>query len=116
MHVEDIYKAKALLKSSITMRLEMMMLDNGHTIGINQSLCLPKAELKTKKLNQTAALLSFGWVLTAALLSFGWVFDVQLDWPVNKSPSDEVYRVGDGGPDHAVVLHLSFKMNCRDFL
>ena len=21
-------------------------------------------------------------------------------------PSDEVYRIGDGGPDHAVVLHI----------
>ena len=36
--------------------------------GINQLLYLPKAELNTKKLNQTAA-----------LLLFGWVFGVQLD-------------------------------------
>ena len=43
----------------------MMMFNHGHTICINQCLCLPKAELKTKncqKLNQTAAVLSFGWV------------------------------------------------------
>ena len=48
MLVKDIYKAKALLESSISMLLEMMMLDDGHAIGINQCLCLPKAELKTK--------------------------------------------------------------------
>ena len=34
MHVEDIYKAKALLKSSISMPLEMMMLDDGYAIAI----------------------------------------------------------------------------------
>ena len=35
MNVEDIYKAKALLKSSISMALEMMMLDDGYAIAIN---------------------------------------------------------------------------------
>ena len=35
MHVEDIYKANALLKSSINMPLEMMMLDDGNEIAIN---------------------------------------------------------------------------------
>ena len=35
MHVDDIYKAKALLKSSISMPLKMMMLDNGYAIAIN---------------------------------------------------------------------------------
>ena len=35
MHVEDIYKAKTLLKSSISMLLKMMMLDDGYTIAIN---------------------------------------------------------------------------------
>ena len=35
MHVEEIYKAKALLKSSISMPLEMMMLDGGYAIAIN---------------------------------------------------------------------------------
>ena len=40
-------------------------------LGINYLLCLPKAELKTKNsLNQTAALLSFGWV-------FGFQLDSQ---------------------------------------
>ena len=34
-HVEDVYKAKALLKSSISMPLEMMMLDDGYLIAIN---------------------------------------------------------------------------------
>ena len=32
---EDIYKAKALLKSSINMLVEMMMLDDGYAIAIN---------------------------------------------------------------------------------
>ena len=35
MHVEDIYMAKALLKSSISMPLKMMMIDDGHAIAIN---------------------------------------------------------------------------------
>ena len=35
MNVEDIYKAKALLKSSISMALEKMMLDDGYVIAIN---------------------------------------------------------------------------------
>ena len=35
MHVEEIHKAKALLKSSISIPLEMMMLDVGHVIAIN---------------------------------------------------------------------------------
>ena len=35
MHVEEIYKAKTLLKSSISMSLEMMMLDDGYAIAIN---------------------------------------------------------------------------------
>ena len=47
MLVEDIYKAIALLKSSIRMLLEMMF-DDGYAIAINKWLCLPKAELKTK--------------------------------------------------------------------
>ena len=34
IHVEDIYKAKALFKSSISMPLEMM-LDDGYAIAIN---------------------------------------------------------------------------------
>ena len=28
-------------------------------------------------------------------------------------PSDEVYRVGDGGPDHAVVLQMKVKIKFR---
>ena len=68
--VENSYKADAdanadadadcLVESSTSTLLEMMVLDDGHLIGSNQCLCLPKAELKTKKLNLTAALLSFG--------------------------------------------------------
>ena len=34
-HVEHIYKAKALLKSSISIFLEMMMIDDGYAIAIN---------------------------------------------------------------------------------
>ena len=32
----------------IIMLLEMMLIEDGHAIGINYCLCLPKAELKTK--------------------------------------------------------------------
>ena len=35
MHVEEIYNAKALLKSSISMPVEMMILDDGYAIAIN---------------------------------------------------------------------------------
>ena len=35
IHVEGIYKAIALLKSSISMSLEMMMLDDGYAMAIN---------------------------------------------------------------------------------
>ena len=35
MHEEEIYKAKALLMFSISMSLEMMMLDDGYAIAIN---------------------------------------------------------------------------------
>ena len=30
-------------------------------------------------------------------------------------PSDEVYFVGNGGPDHAVVLHMSLKVTRYTF-
>ena len=43
-------------------------LDNDNVIGSNQCLCVPKADLNTKKLNQTAT-----------LLLFVGVFGVQLD-------------------------------------
>ena len=29
-------------------------------------------------------------------------------------PSDEVYRVGDGGPDHAVVPHMTIGLELKD--
>ena len=35
MHVEDIYKAKALLMSSLCMLPEIIMLDDGYAIAIN---------------------------------------------------------------------------------
>ena len=40
--------ADCLVESSTSTLLEMMVLDDGHLIGSNQCLCLPKAELKTK--------------------------------------------------------------------
>ena len=58
MLVEDFYKADAdadtgtnaecLVESSTSMLLEMMVLDDCHVKAINQCLCMPKAELKTK--------------------------------------------------------------------
>ena len=50
-----------------------MVLEDSYEIGINKCLCLPKADLKTK--NSTKRQLN----QTAALLSFGWVFGFQLD-------------------------------------
>ena len=40
----------------------MMMFDDCYTIGINQWLCLPKAELKTKNSTKRRRMASFGWV------------------------------------------------------
>ena len=42
--------------------LILIFLDNDDVIGSNQCLCLPTAEgrVENQKLNQTAALLSFG--------------------------------------------------------
>ena len=51
-------------------------------------VCLPKAELGTK--NSLVESLVFNSI--AQLISL---------------PTDEVYPVGNGGPDHAVVLHMS---------
>ena len=60
MLVEDFYEADAfadtdadadadyLVESSTSMLPELKMVDDGHAIDINQCLCLPKAELKTK--------------------------------------------------------------------
>ena len=42
------------------MLVEMMMLDDGHEIGINEWLCLPKAELQTK--NSTKRQLCYRFV------------------------------------------------------
>ena len=38
MNVDDIYKAKAMLKSSISMLVKMMMLDDGYAIAINYTV------------------------------------------------------------------------------
>ena len=46
----------------------MMMLDDCHAIGINQCLCLPKAELYTKnstKRQQSCLLVEF-WIFNSA--------------------------------------------------
>ena len=51
MLVEDIYKAIALLKSSITLLLEMMMLDDGYTIAIISWLSA-EGRVENQKLNQ----------------------------------------------------------------
>ena len=51
-----------------------MILDDGHAIGINQWLSA-EGRVENQKLNQTAA-----------LLSFGWVFGFQLDSLENKCP------------------------------
>ena len=70
-------------------------LDNDDVIGSNQCLCLPKAELNTK--NSTKRQLCCRLVEFLVFNSIGQLISL---------PSDEVYRVGDGGPDHAVVLHI----------
>ena len=58
-------------------------------------LCLPKAELNTK--NSTKRQLCCHLVEFLVFNSIGQLISL---------PSDEVYRVGDGDPDHAVVLHI----------
>ena len=64
--------------------------------GINQLLCLPKAELNTK--NSTKRQLCCRLVEFLVFNSIGQLISL---------PSDEVYRVCDDGPDHAVVLQLA---------
>ena len=71
------------------------MMNEYDVIGINQCLCLPKAELNTK--NSTKRQLCCRLV---EFLVFNSIYQLI------SLPSDEVYRVGDGGPDHAVVLHI----------
>ena len=73
--VEDFY---LLEKSSTSMLLEMMMFNDGHAIGINQCLCLPKAELKTK--NSTAVVWLSFFVFN---LAFGWQNHslIPIAWP-----------------------------------
>ena len=76
--------------------LSSSLLDYGEvTRSINQCLCLPKAELNTK--NSTKRQLCCRLV---EFLVFNSIYQLI------SLPSDEVYRVGDGGPDHAVVLHM----------
>ena len=52
MLVEDFYMTRMLL--------DMVMLDDGHAIGINHCLCVPKAELKTKNSTKRQQNLPFG--------------------------------------------------------
>ena len=66
-----------------------------NVFGINYLLCLPKAELNTK--NSTKRQLCCRLVEFLVFNSIGQLISL---------PSDEVYRVGDGGPDHAVVLQI----------
>ena len=70
-------------------------LDNDNVIGTNQCLCLPKAELNTK--NSTKRQLCCRLVEFLVFNSIGQLISL---------PSDEVHRVSDGGPDHAVVLQM----------
>ena len=67
-------------------------------------LSLPKAELKTK--HSTKRQLCCRLVEFLFFNSIGKLISL---------PSDEVYRVGDGGPDHAVVLHLYID-DLREFI
>ena len=60
-------------------------------------MCLPKAELNTK--NSTKRQLCCRLVEFLVFNSIGQLISL---------PSIEVHRVGDGGPDHAVVLQLYF--------
>ena len=64
-------------------------------IDINQCLCLPKAELNTKN--------STKWQLCCRLVEFMMINSIH---KLISIPSDEVYRVCDGGPDYAVFLHM----------
>ena len=78
--------------------------DNDDAIGYNQCLCLPKAELNTK--NSTKRQLCCRLVEFLVFNSIGQLISL---------PSDEVYRVGDGGPDHAVVLHIRIHKSPRNY-
>ena len=71
------------------------LLDKDDVIDTNQCLCSPKAELNTK--NSTKRQLCCRLVEFLVFNSIGQLISL---------PSNEVYRVGDGGPEHAVVLQM----------
>ena len=67
MLVEDIYKAIALLRSSITLLLKMMMLDDGHAIGVKSVTVSAEGRVENQKTqpngSSAVVLLSF-WFST----------------------------------------------------
>ena len=83
MLIEDSNPADAdadtdcLLESWTIKLLEMMVLDDGHLIGSNQCMSLPKTELKTK--NSTKRQLCCRLVEFLVFNSIHWKISVQSD-------------------------------------